>query len=91
MKSTTKHRVPHLPASVRKAGATKIARCVGDTFAIGFALTPDPGSDETPEQYDARLSLPGSGPAVVAAIRAWLPDAEVEWKGEQRYGIIVKL
>ncbi len=43
---------------------------------VGFALE---GSD---------YSAPGRGPAVVAALQAagW----DVEWKGEQRYGIIVR-
>lgn len=76
MSRTDSVRLPRLPSAARKAGATSIKRCQGSTFAVGFALE---GSD---------YSAPGKGPAVVAALQAagWT----VEWKGEQRYGIIVR-
>jgi hypothetical protein len=75
-RTTSTIRIPRLPAAARKAGATSIERCDPWTFVVGFVLE---GTD---------YSLPGKGPAVVAALRAagW----EVEWKGEQRFGIIVR-
>lgn len=39
-----KYRVPSLPAAARKAGATKIQRTFGDTFAVGFKPA-DKGGD----------------------------------------------
>ena len=71
-------KMPRLPAAARKAGATQIARCGYRTFAVGFMQT---GDD---------LDAPGRGQAVVDALRATLGDTfDIEWKGEQRYGVIL--
>lgn len=71
-------RIPRLPAAARKAGATQIDRCSANVFVVGFKLH---GDD---------LSQPGHGAAVFAALQAWAGEAfTVEWKGEQRYGIII--
>lgn len=74
--------MPRLPAAARKAGATQIARCNTCTFTVGFAID----GDYTTEN----LSRPGRGQAVYDALVAWAgDDYAVEWKGEQRFGVIL--
>lgn len=73
-----------IPAAARRAGATNVARIGPHRFTVGFLLAHN--DDGT---LDA--SLPGKGPAVVMALVKWAESRgfTVEWKGEQRFGIII--
>lgn len=75
-------RIPRLPAAARKAGATQIARCSDRVFSVGFKIDGEVESEN--------LGRAGHGPAVAIALVKALGDSfKVEWKGEQRFGIIL--
>lgn len=70
---------PILPATARKAGATRIDRCGPHTFMISFSIV---GDD---------LNAPGNGPAVLAAVAAWAAsrDFGISWECQQKFGIYI--
>lgn len=71
-------RLPTLPAAARNAGATKVTRARGNTFAVGYKVSGD-------------LAEPGNAPAIIEALQAaWGERATITWGGTQADAIFVR-